>query len=316
MILCRKELILGVIKTFLPFAHFLFTRRILPASSGYFSHYYFIIKKSFKGCIFARGNVNRVKNRVTILLLFVFLCLLVPKAKGQDATFSQFYAAEMYLNPAMVGVEEFLTLGLNYRNQYKVIIDPYVTSQASLVAPIYINERERHLGGIGISAYNDHAGNNTFSSEGILINAAYNLKLSDASTVSFGIQGGLMQKRIDVNGFQWGSQFCLACADNNSGTPPSFDPAISSQTMFPDIGAGVMYYLNSRKDYEDVKGWSAYMGVSAFHLNAPNESLLSNTKNILPMLIKGHGGVEFNLSNRFNLSPNVLVAMQEDYHRC
>lgn len=43
------------------------------------------------------------------------LCLEI---KAQDIQFSQFYAAPLYLNPAMTGASEMTRIGVNYRNQW------------------------------------------------------------------------------------------------------------------------------------------------------------------------------------------------------
>ena len=68
-----------------------------------------------------------------LIILSVFLTVLV---KGQDAAFSQFYAAGLYLNPALVGSEQETTFKSSYRTQWRNITLPYVTSQMSLIKPL------------------------------------------------------------------------------------------------------------------------------------------------------------------------------------
>jgi len=53
--------------------------------------------------------------------LIVSLCVLMLVAgetvTAQDAQFSQFYAAPLYLNPAFAGSTSQALVGANYRNQ-------------------------------------------------------------------------------------------------------------------------------------------------------------------------------------------------------
>ena len=61
----------------------------------------------------------------TIILVVVMLVSGV--VKGQDPQFSQFYAAQLYLNPAFTGSTQISRAGINYRNQWPAIDASYVT---------------------------------------------------------------------------------------------------------------------------------------------------------------------------------------------
>jgi type IX secretion system PorP/SprF family membrane protein len=47
-------------------------------------------------------------------------------------------------------------------------------------------------------------------------------------------------------------------------------------------------------------------------MNQPNESLIKSIPSKLPILFKGHGGLVIPLSTRLNLSPNILIMMQNN----
>jgi type IX secretion system PorP/SprF family membrane protein len=235
----------------------------------------------------------------------------VGSTVAQDATFSQYYASSLYLNPAFAGVESKVTFSSNYRNQWKGIAgSPYVTSQASLIVPITSKKLDKHIGGVGLSVYNNKAGESNFQSTGINLNFAYNVHLSDMNLLTFGVQGGIVQRTLNTANLQWGSQFnpLIGGYDPNVIVNTS---DINGKTSFPDFGGGVMYYFNPNRDYEE-KGASFYAGISAFHLTQPNESMIKSGSNKLPMLIKSHLGFEWNISPKFNLSPNVLIARQNN----
>lgn len=252
------------------------------------------------------------------LLLLILSFGLLKVAAGQDAHFSQYYASSLYLNPASAGAQPFLTFSSNYRTQWRSIVIPYVTSQISLIHPIYSNANgdERHVGGIGLSFYNDRAGDGNFKTIGLNINGAYNLHFNKRGTnfISFGVQGGMIQKNIDYTNLEWGEQF-----NPYIGFDATINPnvGVNSGTIFADIGAGFIWFINSTNKYQtdedNPRGKvGAFFGVSAYHLNQPNESFYKNVFSKLPILYKGHAGLEFHLSDKVDLAPNVLVMMQND----
>src|SRR5215207_4039322 len=66
-----------------------------------------------------------------ILLLFCVLVLMVDSTvTAQDPQFSQFYAAPLYLNPAMAGATGQARAGINYRNQWPAIDANFTTMSA------------------------------------------------------------------------------------------------------------------------------------------------------------------------------------------
>jgi len=245
--------------------------------------------------------------------LLVSLAFVFP-ANAQDAIFSQYYSSSLYLSPCFAGVVPNINVGVNTRTQWKSITAPYVTQQISLIKPFYKSGLTDHnWGGAGISIYQDKAGDFGYKSLGVNLSGAYNIKLSRTNTVTLGLMMGLIQKQIDFNQLEWGNQADLSKATGfNPGLPP--DGIQSSNTLqekksLIDFGAGALYYFNKRRDKRE-KGLSFWTGYSAFHLNQPNESMVSGYKQKLQMLSKGLLGVEFTVGSRFNLSPNVLLARQ------
>ena len=56
-----------------------------------------------------------------ILAVCVTVILSFSGVKAQDPQFSQFYAAPLYLNPALTGSSQLTRVGINYRNQWPSI---------------------------------------------------------------------------------------------------------------------------------------------------------------------------------------------------
>ena len=209
----------------------------------------------------------------------------------------------------MAGLEPFTTFSSNHRTQWGSITTPYVTSQASLIAPIYAKGVDAtHRGGIGLSFYNDRAGGLNFNTTGANINAAYNLHLSSLHMLTFGTQLGFVQKSINTSNLQWGQQYDPILGYNASTVVTD---QIANKVTYPDISSGVIYSFNSAKNYSQ-KGISGYAGLSMYHMNMPNESLVNGLVSKLPSLYKLNMGFEVHASAKVNIAPSALFVLQNN----
>ncbi len=252
-------------------------------------------------------------NLIRYLGILTGLLMLVGAGHAQDPVFSQFYASGLYLNPAMAGVEPNWTLSMNHRNRWVTSAsDPYVTTQASLIMPFYNKDvDQRHWGGAGISVFIDRAGSGLFKTTGVNASMAYNVPVSSMHSVLLSAQLGVLYKALGRD-LQWGEQY-------NPDSPGGVDVATGptefyNSKLMPDVGAGFMYYYNAGRNTNQ-KGASAYLGLAANHLNEPNESLIPGEITPLPIMIKAHAGFEASISSRFNISPNVIYAAQDQFHQ-
>lgn len=254
-------------------------------------------------------------NKKLVLILVIIVSTL--KISAQDAVFSQYYSSALYLNPALVGAEQHLSVATNYRSQWGSVLGGsgvFNTFQTSFIKPIYKGEiTEQHKGGFGASVFSSAAGDGRLRTSGINLNGAYNVQLSKktAQFLSLGLQVGLVQKQINITDLQWASQYNSFIAQYDP-TLPSDAAGFADQKMYPDISAGLMYYYNAEKDYESKKA-SFYLGFAGYHLNMPNESFITGSNNKLPMTLKGHTGLEFALSRKMHFSPNALLVTQNNF---
>lgn len=245
---------------------------------------------------------------------FLAFLLNCSPVRSQDPAFSQYYASGVYLSPALAGIEPNWALNLNYRSQWRSIGTPYITSQVSFIYPFHSKSKGRNWGGLGISVFNDRAGDGNLQATGANFNLAYNVYLSSKQVVIFGVQGGFIQKNINFGNLQWGSQYDPFNGFNSYLDNPAVNNNLLNSSIYPDIGAGFLYYYNADRQAEET-GVSAFAGASAYHLNQPNESLVQGQESSLPMLIKAHGGIIWGLSHKVNLSPNVLFALQNSVYQ-
>ncbi len=248
-----------------------------------------------------------------ILFLSFGFSLKISESHAQDPVFSQFYNSPVYLNPALIGEEEFLYLNFAYRNQWKSLNNPYSTYQASLIKPFYKDKHKKpqsHFGGMGLSFYGDKAGvYDNFKTYGGNASFAYNIPLStkNVNRLTFALQAGFIHKSVDRTNLTWGEQFNPYIGWDNTVIPSDLSN-IQSKT-FLDINAGALwrYYAKDKNNLVQ----SLYAGYSVSHLNHPDESVLADLEYRLPLLHKWHAGIVFGLSDKAFISANVLSMIQD-----
>jgi type IX secretion system PorP/SprF family membrane protein len=250
----------------------------------------------------------------TALYSFIFLLTGCGILQAQDPMFSQFYAAPLYLNPALAGAETNMIVGLNYRTQWNSLQSPYQTGQVSLTYPLITNGVVRkHIGGLGFSAFNEVAGQyNNFKTFGLVAGGAYNLPFDkwNNTFISIGLQGGFIQKRVDNGDLTWGSQYDPYFGFNQAIAPSINN--INSRVSYPVINAGLTFQHNSQKLNS---GLSEFIGVALSNLNKPNEGMIIGSQNQLPLLLKVHGGFDFTMNDRVSFAPQVLWMRQNNINQ-
>lgn len=241
-----------------------------------------------------------------LLLFFLGFPLL-----AQDPHFSQYYAAPLYLNPALMGAERDMAFSLNHRSQWRSLGFPQNTSQFSFVSALAKPNRGRQPRYcLGLSAFSDVAGEQgSYVAMGATASAAYNLSLNRAGsqTISLGVQAGLTQKSLNAGQLKWGSQFDPAIGYNPD--LPATARQDLYQTLFPVLNAGLVWFFNPRKS-RLISDFSAYSGFAFSNLNQPSESFFSDKPVRLPVLFKVHGGADLALSPSLALSPAYLLMYQ------
>lgn len=259
-------------------------------------------------------------------LLYISLLLgvvLNQSAQAQDPSFSQFYNARLYLNPAFAGTEENVIVSATYRTQWNQLDGSYLSNQVTGVLPIRIEkgiQPRGHIGGLGVSVYQDQAGpNGSFRNVGGSLTFGYDLPMNVKRTqhLVFGLQTGFGQRSITPEGYQWGSTYNPATGqfDGTSG-----GLLINDKAYF-DVSGGVLWqYAPDRKNvyYEKSTHYGkrltafegASLGVSAYHLNSPETSILVEGNDPLPVLFKSHGSIVLGVAERLFISGSAVALLQ------
>lgn len=238
-------------------------------------------------------------------LAFVLVLLgLGQRAQAQDSHLSMYDAAPLFLNSGLTGVfEGGWRLHGQYRTQWKSVnFKPYTSALISFDMPV-------KRWGFGVQLHNFRAGYGNFNVLQGLVSAAYNLPLDKRKkhNISFGIQGGAMQKSVEYQLLSFNNQYTL----NNGG---GFDNTLvtgetfGSQSMIvPVANASILYYYARQQSR-----LNPFIGLSAFNLLQPSESFFGQ-ENRLPMRYYLHLGTRVNITELFYLMPKVLLMQQEKF---
>lgn len=170
----------------------------------------------------------RVSNRsIKWVVLGIILALSGTAGAQQHPMYSQYMFNMLNINPAYAGSRGVVSATALYRNQWVDI--PGAPRSASMSVDMPLKTKKV---GLGFQLYDDKLG--IERSTGLNVSYAFRIQLTNAGTLSLGIQGGVLNYRAnytEVSTFQPGD--------------PSFNQNISG--FLPAAAAGV--YYNSDKFY-------------------------------------------------------------------
>ena len=218
-----------------------------------------------------------------LLTIWVWCSLVLVTAKAQDVQYSQFYAAPLYLNPALTGATELTRIGVNYRNQWPGLNHSFNSYSAYIDHYIF-----DYNSGIGVSFNGSQESLANLSTNEVGLSYSYRLRISDNFYFRIGGQASYMRRDAFFSNLVFGSMIDIVSGGvvgdfrdllRDAGVP------IDSRHSFVDYAVGGLFYNN--------KFW---LGGSAHHLTEPNISFINDQTSILPMKISLQGGYKINLS--------------------
>ena len=193
--------------------------------------------------------MNRNLKSTYLVLSVLLLCF---QGRAQDFQFSQFYAAPLYLNPALTGISQQTRMGTLYRNQWPGL-DYQFPAFTAYVDHYSFDQKS----GVGLSV-------SSFSEEFLKLNTteisgyyAYNLQLSDRVAFQLGTQISYIQKRGTLENLLFGDQIDVF----NQALFPSSADAVGGLEPFSYFSVGLGGVLTWDK---------LWIGISGHHLNRPN----------------------------------------------
>ena len=256
---------------------------------------------------------------ISILYRLSFVCgllLVTVWLSAQDARYANLSATPQLTNPALTGViPGQLRATANYRELYTSL--PGAEGYRSYAAGVEVRRPagNGNFFGLGAQLQRDDAPASDFSRTQGLIGGSYqqqiggNLRRGLGQYLTAGAQVGFGQRGFDLNKVWFSNQYFV---DNNS-REAYIDRTLPSGEGFAGSGTGTYLDVNVGLAYFGTFGdrLSAYAGVGAYHLNAPNVSPLPGQRDDLDQRYVFHGGGELPLGKGYSsLLPAARVMVQ------
>ncbi|WP_167613038.1 PorP/SprF family type IX secretion system membrane protein [Maribellus sediminis] len=238
------------------------------------------------------------------LVVFIF-AIAFYNSKGQDVSFSQFYANPLYLNPAFAGSSGVPRVSVQYRKQWHAFNNAFTTYSTSIDFPV-----EKLRGGIGLYLMNDLQADGALNAYQVNALYAVSVQMTEEFRMNAGIQVGFNQNTLGISR--------LIFADNidvnfgNHGVSGELAYLTDPDYSYFDLGTGFLIY-NERY----------FGGFSIDHLAEPYQSYTSNSESgtklkrkytahlgaRLPVYLNGH------YRKKFDISPQLIVQSQGVFHQ-
>lgn len=217
------------------------------------------------------------KSTAKAILLSAYMLFMCVQVTAQDPQFSQFYAAPLYLNPALAGATGQARVGLNYRNQWPSLEANFTTM--SVYGDYFIEDKKS---GVGLLISRDVEGLAGLRSLQVGAQYSYEMKINKNLGFRPGFQVVMFQRDINFDKLTFGDQFDPTTgAIISPSTAEQFNTNFSK--FFVDLGAGGVFFTRT-----------AWLGIAAHHLNRPNQSIIDEESR-LPVKYSVHGGLKFKL---------------------
>jgi type IX secretion system PorP/SprF family membrane protein len=216
------------------------------------------------------------------LPFFLFTLLSGLEALAQDPQFTQIYSAPIYLNPAFAGNLEYdcrklpasrIKTNINYRTQYG-------NDFSTLYASIDYREKTGKLG-LGATFVHDEYGLAPVSCTQASLVASYKSPVDIEWQIHTGIQIGYQYRNVNLGRFVFPEQI----SDHGISNSSNANLLKGADARFLDLGLGGLIFNDKM-----------YLGLSAHHLNTPNQSFRGDTSDPLEMKLSAHAGYKITLS--------------------
>ncbi len=242
-----------------------------------------------------------MKRVIFVFIILGFVFNLKNNLLAQDPQFSQYYAAPLYLNPALTGLNQMGRAGLNYRNQWPNINAGFESTS------LYVDYNfEDYSSSVGLLFNTDQEGFAGLNSTSISLMYAYQLYLNYKWAFRPAVQVSYYWRNVDFSQLTFGDQF----DSEGQIVNPTGEPFSDLRARFVDVSLGGIVYNKN-----------AWIGYSMHHVLEPNQSLI-NEDAPLPRKISLHGGykIPFSQLNSYStdkrdraLTPSFNYRAQQDF---
>lgn len=242
-----------------------------------------------------------------LLLSALSILLLLTGLKAQDIHFTQFGFAPLSVNPAQTGLFSgtFRISGL-YRSQWNSgVKNGYQTPVIGVDLTIRGFTKTQWIG-VGANLQQDKAGaaalTNNLTSGNIAYHFGLNTKLTQV--LSFGVQGGFAQRRLNTDGLRFQD------AIQSGGSSLDLPLITPNSKTYRDFSIGINYKAPIMGDKRITDRGSFNIGVSVEHVTGPKLNVFEpNTGKVgaLPRRINVYANLDYRLTPQFRLYPAAIV---------
>lgn len=215
---------------------------------------------------------------------------------AQDLHLSQYYTADHFFNPAMVGAHDGdMRLIANYRNQWRQINGaPLTTGMFSFDKAFHYYSHEID-GGI-FYARDQFSGFQTITNK-IYLTGAYGYSIF-GSTFRGGFQAGLVTNSTDLSTQTFPTQWDYPNGTFNQNIYNGEENIRPSQ-MYMDVNMGVTWTKKFEK-------FNLLAGMAVNHINRPKDTYFSEVFQRRKMRGVLHTQMEYKINEKFQLEPKVM----------
>lgn len=253
------------------------------------------------------------KNMIKKGKIFITSLIVSSNLLAQDPHFTQFYAAPLTINPAYAGkFDGTIRVMTNFRQQWANLSSPITTSFISVdgnVGPNY--DYEHNTFNLGIQFMNDRTMKGAFRSNYITATGSYNILFNRVGfdsrspglkSLGLGYSVTYANRKLDYNSLSFEQQFTSGGFDLSL---PNGEASLYNMRPFITMGVGLLY-TNDNTD----EGSLFEIGVSAFNFNTPQQSILSDENERLPIRLAAHTSFKYALSEYLTMHIKALYQKQ------
>lgn len=271
-----------------------------------------------------------------LLLLSLTVFSTIATVNAQDLHFTLFELTPTIINPAQTGAfRGTFRGGILYRSQWEATTfnNGYQTINAFVDSPILsVGKKKKDWLGIGMTFINDAVEGDLFTPEisnrtaGLVTNfmipsAAYHKVLDKKGdhVLTFGVQGGVVTRRIGLNGLifeeelQLGGNLGFGQGSDRMNLRGSNETSNLGedlrQIQFTDISAGFLYRGNIDKDTKLELGFSLPHIITLNNYNLSRDTLNrneDNSDNKRPRTFRVHGRLDKQINENVSIHPMVF----------
>lgn len=256
------------------------------------------------------------------LIAVISLIAFAGEMYSQDIHFSQYNQTPSLVNPAMTGLNNVLRASVIYKDQWRSVTVPYKTYGASFemkfkgsnwsrvdqhLTKIYKKAVSRMAG--GLSFYSDKAGDGNMGSTQVNLSLASFIPLNKISSLSVGLQGSIVQRKIDYSKLLFPDQYNGTTYDPTATQNENYN---ANNFVYPDFAGGLAWtYGYNEKAIGANNDLRINIGASVYHFNQPKLKYLAETNERLNMKYVLHGDAMIGVPNsNVGIAPSYMVQIQ------